>query len=38
MPVSTTQRMPGTVSDVSATFVARTTRRLWVRFDLKTFC
>ena len=26
-PVSTTYRMPGTVSDVSATLVARTTRR-----------
>ena len=26
-PVSTTDRMPGTVSDVSATFVASTTRR-----------
>ena len=26
-PVSTTYRMPGTVSDVSATLVASTTRR-----------
>ena len=27
-PVSTTYRMPGTVSEVSATFVASTTRRV----------
>ena len=37
-PVSTTYRMPGTVSDVSATLVASTTRRRASRVGEKTRC
>ena len=37
-PVSTTYRMPGTVSDVSATLVASTTRRIVEGCELKTRC
>ena len=37
-PVSTTYRMPGTVSDVSATLVASTTRRRELRAGAKTRC
>ncbi len=36
--MSTTYRMPGTVSDVSATFVASTTRRTVAGWDEKTRC
>ncbi len=37
-PVSTTYRIPGTVSDVSATLVASTTRRVALPCEEKTRC
>ena len=37
-PVSTTYRMPGTVSDVSATLVASTTRRTVEEWLENTLC